>query len=127
MPVTHACLDFGEHGCKLCGARTVQAMDASGSNLEQGSGPVPARALQDAANRCFVDAALAHRQPIRTDELRRRALEPATHACTTVPEPIGAQISQQIANIKRRVDRKSTRLNSSHSQISYAVFCLKKK
>src|SRR5688572_32494724 len=27
----------------------------------------------------------------------------------------------------RYVDRKSTRLNSSHSQISYAVFCLKKK
>src|SRR2546430_5224959 len=34
------------------------------------------------------------------------------------------------ACICRRVisgDRKSTRLNSSHSQISYAVFCLKKK
>src|SRR2546427_1250233 len=27
----------------------------------------------------------------------------------------------------RSLDRKSTRLNSSHSQISYAVFCLKKK
>src|SRR2546421_3022569 len=27
----------------------------------------------------------------------------------------------------RRADRKSTRLNSSHDQISYAVFCLKKK
>src|SRR2546430_6397590 len=27
----------------------------------------------------------------------------------------------------RTTDRKSTRLNSSHSQISYAVFCLKKK
>src|SRR5688572_32458426 len=27
----------------------------------------------------------------------------------------------------REGDRKSTRLNSSHSQISYAVFCLKKK
>src|SRR2546430_9630628 len=27
----------------------------------------------------------------------------------------------------RKADRKSTRLNSSHSQISYAVFCLKKK
>src|SRR2546427_7973776 len=27
----------------------------------------------------------------------------------------------------RRTDRKSTRLNSSHSQISYGVFCLKKK
>src|SRR2546430_10079327 len=28
---------------------------------------------------------------------------------------------------ENRIDRKSTRLNSSHSQISYAVFCLKKK
>src|SRR2546427_1387590 len=28
---------------------------------------------------------------------------------------------------KNEEDRKSTRLNSSHSQISYAVFCLKKK
>src|SRR5688572_31799931 len=31
------------------------------------------------------------------------------------------------ADLHRRRDRKSTRLNSSHSQISYAVFCLKKK
>src|SRR5688572_32586273 len=29
--------------------------------------------------------------------------------------------------VVRLEDRKSTRLNSSHSQISYAVFCLKKK
>src|SRR2546430_2271153 len=29
--------------------------------------------------------------------------------------------------LARLLDRKSTRLNSSHSQISYAVFCLKKK
>src|SRR2546429_3651978 len=28
---------------------------------------------------------------------------------------------------KRKLDRKSTRLNSSHGYISYAVFCLKKK
>src|SRR3712207_8752758 len=28
---------------------------------------------------------------------------------------------------RRRKDRKSTRLNSSHANISYAVFCLKKK
>src|SRR2546430_5747788 len=32
-----------------------------------------------------------------------------------------------LAQVVRRRDRKSTRLNSSHSQISYAVFCLKKK
>src|SRR2546427_2552760 len=31
------------------------------------------------------------------------------------------------AGSDRTIDRKSTRLNSSHSQISYAVFCLKKK
>src|SRR2546427_7662961 len=31
------------------------------------------------------------------------------------------------ADPQTRRDRKSTRLNSSHSQISYAVFCLKKK
>src|SRR2546430_4768417 len=31
------------------------------------------------------------------------------------------------AGLTTTVDRKSTRLNSSHSQISYAVFCLKKK
>src|SRR5688572_31297224 len=31
------------------------------------------------------------------------------------------------ADQRRREDRKITRLNSSHSQISYAVFCLKKK
>src|SRR2546427_7499639 len=29
--------------------------------------------------------------------------------------------------LRRALDRKSTRLNSSHSQISYAVFCLKNK
>src|SRR3712207_8162092 len=29
--------------------------------------------------------------------------------------------------LRRQVDRKSTRLNSSHANISYAVFCLKKK
>src|SRR2546427_1948927 len=32
-----------------------------------------------------------------------------------------------IAGRVKKGDRKSTRLNSSHSQISYAVFCLKKK
>src|SRR2546430_12924310 len=33
---------------------------------------------------------------------------------------------RQVVEAQER-DRKSTRLNSSHSQISYAVFCLKKK
>src|SRR5205814_10545657 len=36
-------------------------------------------------------------------------------------------LSGFLGKIVRRVDRKSTRLNSSHLGISYAVFCLKKK
>src|SRR2546427_9570527 len=38
----------------------------------------------------------------------------------------GTAIARAIP-IPQKQDRKSTRLNSSHSQISYAVFCLKKK
>src|SRR2546429_4065123 len=37
------------------------------------------------------------------------------------------QASSVGANLYRKLDRKSTRLNSSHGYISYAVFCLKKK
>src|SRR2546430_14030821 len=37
----------------------------------------------------------------------------------------GALLDVAVEQVER--DRKSTRLNSSHSQISYAVFCLKKK
>src|SRR5256885_6920356 len=35
--------------------------------------------------------------------------------------------SERFGGCERRADRKSTRLNSSHLVISYAVFCLKKK
>src|SRR2546430_7521784 len=37
------------------------------------------------------------------------------------------EVRAQRVEVADLVDRKSTRLNSSHSQISYAVFCLKKK
>src|SRR3989442_3937861 len=39
----------------------------------------------------------------------------------------GPQASSSVTRAPRRRDRKSTRLNSSHVRISYAVFCLKKK
>src|SRR2546427_9487877 len=41
--------------------------------------------------------------------------------------PRGARVRARRAHAEVGRDRKSTRLNSSHSQISYAVFCLKKK
>src|SRR2546430_10743788 len=44
------------------------------------------------------------------------------------PRPIALQVVDEgVAALLHAADRKSTRLNSSHSQISYAVFCLKKK
>src|SRR2546430_6499885 len=49
--------------------------------------------------------------------VRQRARTAGRGACARQPSPRGTS----------SLDRKSTRLNSSHSQISYAVFCLKKK
>src|SRR2546430_12442105 len=40
---------------------------------------------------------------------------------------VAAELDVAAERDERQADRKSTRLNSSHSQISYAVFCLKKK
>src|SRR2546427_4949975 len=42
-------------------------------------------------------------------------------------EVLGRPIANEMSKSLGQPDRKSTRLNSSHSQISYAVFCLKKK
>src|SRR2546421_11923721 len=47
-----------------------------------------------------------------------------------LPLTVGRESSVQLINSlgeAKAIDRKSTRLNSSHDQISYAVFCLKKK
>src|SRR5690554_6218211 len=45
----------------------------------------------------------------------------------TIKVDDGSQVLEQKVRITTREDRKSTRLNSSHVRISYAVFCLKKK
>src|SRR3712207_7934007 len=68
-----------------------------------------------------------------------RTPSPSNHVgeCLQVFDPVLDQLGTGIAGLlgmelgggKRAVlqDRKSTRLNSSHANISYAVFCLKKK
>src|SRR3712207_9414416 len=48
----------------------------------------------------------------------QRVLQPFVHSTGDVAHP---------SELKVYGDRKSTRLNSSHANISYAVFCLKKK
>src|SRR2546430_13648551 len=52
---------------------------------------------------------------------------PISHPVAGLPPGHPGQIHRAEHLPGRQADRKSTRLNSSHSQISYAVFCLKKK
>src|SRR5438876_5044691 len=61
----------------------------------------------------------AHREAAAVDLAAERA-----------PRLVRAEVERRVrrpARIRRYRDRKSTRLNSSHPSISYAVFCLKKK
>src|SRR2546427_2682944 len=64
---------------------------------------------------CSYNAERENRGHPRTEESTER-----------VPSP-SALGRKPLGDGPWRRDRKSTRLNSSHSQISYAVFCLKKK
>src|SRR5947209_14146082 len=60
----------------------------------------------------------------KTPRLKTRAtgkMRPTRRECG------GISFSRHAARSQHPVDRKSTRLNSSHANISYAVFCLKKK
>src|SRR2546430_4299829 len=60
----------------------------------------------------------------------RSTLFPYTTLFRSVPTPtvqLAVEHHGTGGGIAITADRKSTRLNSSHSQISYAVFCLKKK
>src|SRR5688572_32693442 len=62
--------------------------------------------------------------------ISRHASKPSVSgALLDVLSAASADRFTELADSKARAkqDRKSTRLNSSHSQISYAVFCLKKK
>src|SRR5438132_8202688 len=74
----------------------------------------------------------------RSDQPDRRGFQPrytnyevALLFCSIPAEPLIRKVAHPgifaLQNLHRARDRKSTRLNSSHTVISYAVFCLKKK
>src|SRR5690606_39865374 len=73
----------------------------------------------DRRGRWIADAAAAG------DALGRHRA--ALHAYPRDPDALPGRRGAQIAWSAVRGDRKSTRLNSSHVKISYAVFCLKQK
>src|SRR5690625_6683268 len=76
--------------------------------------------------RSFVHRDLLSFPTRRSSDLARRcrALDQSTHATHSSDSPRGVRQSPSCTG---RQDRKSTRLNSSHVAISYAVFCLKKE
>src|SRR3712207_7630157 len=59
------------------------------------------------------------------DRARRRDHDGGGHVAACVEG--GDLLHRRVADHRGAPDRKSTRLNSSHANISYAVFCLKKK
>src|SRR5690606_41629260 len=72
------------------------------------------------------------RSAVEAIEGQKVAFEPAAIPAVvfTDPEIAWAGLTENEAKAQGRkveIDRKSTRLNSSHVKISYAVFCLKKK
>src|SRR2546421_1845223 len=67
-----------------------------------------------------------HRDRSGNNQRQGKQSDPAFGAVLVQHEP-PLEIVLYENGAERRIDRKSTRLNSSHDQISYAVFCLKKK
>src|SRR2546422_2695609 len=56
-----------------------------------------------------------------------RTLDGAARGSITALQHVTDSLARAVRNAGDELDRKSTRLNSSHGYISYAVFCLKKK
>src|SRR5256885_3848466 len=63
--------------------------------------------------------------PLTTDVHDEKQVAPVAEVCDLIQVP--AFLARQTDLVQTAADRKSTRLNSSHLVISYAVFCLKKK
>src|SRR5688572_31214246 len=74
-----------------------------------------------------------HTTPVGQNSARDSADDPLTIHKRAITVDLHADTVQRVldehVDLQQQLseDRKSTRLNSSHSQISYAVFCLKKK
>src|SRR2546427_5348332 len=74
----------------------------------------------------FPYTTLFRSHPLSSGAVATGAL-PCPTQTTDTPNQASVQPSGTAKVAGAQADRKSTRLNSSHSQISYAVFCLKKK
>src|SRR6266508_3029420 len=123
-------------------------------NVQQGEAKVPVYVAARDIPLGTSGSDVAHRNMLRVEQVARRSVVPGAISQTdqvdklVAVEPIyaGEQVStrrfrgaeaqgiraqlkgnQRAMKVAGSEDRKSTRLNSSHVAISYAVFCLKKK
>src|SRR5688572_17048396 len=122
--------------CLARDGHTVVGVDVDAAKLDliaSGRTPVVEEGMID-----LVDAVVKSGRVRVTQDARAAVLETSVSlVCVGTPSaPNGSQDQSAMLRLAHQMgealkakpaDRKSTRLNSSHSQISYAVFCLKKK
>src|SRR5256886_12299844 len=112
--------------------RTVEAGIQIRPRARQLDAPARAEALR------LFDGPAEHNAVVVTQLLRERGVAATERVVQKVVAPRRRELrALQLATVRYEtapghqmqvdLDRKSTRLNSSHSQISYAVFCLKQK
>src|SRR5690606_40891203 len=88
----------------------------------------PTRRSSDLSSHVTQGPALTDpHQPRLEEQPRAQGLEHRIDEGAVDPRERGGALERAAGSRRDRPDRKSTRLNSSHVKISYAVFCLKKK
>src|SRR5579871_874049 len=117
------CLGFGILGCELIRSPILAAPISRPFSrhpvVSGGSAILDAIRFQNELA-VFAGPGLGH----------NRSVSPLTQMIEDQPHSLsGLAVDQDLSGNREggMVDRKSTRLNSSHVEISYAVFCLKKK
>src|SRR5690606_41621393 len=105
-----------DRGVDVDGAGELDHVDdgRAGDDGGDGGGPVPGGGAGEDAHGGVVVRVTDRGLHEETVELGLR-------------QPVGAGLLHRVLGGDDEEDRKSTRLNSSHVKISYAVFCLKKK
>src|SRR5256885_3921910 len=79
-------------------------------------------------NECNLACSFCYRDPARTDRLSLEQVRSVMESLPVLSVNLGTGENGMHPRFREILtDRKSTRLNSSHLVISYAVFCLKKK
>src|SRR6266566_3977839 len=126
-------------GADSCNANHVAPREHGCSMAEEFTSP-PRRRRPPPAEVCLLLRSHAEAQWLTTKlvPLVRELEEPGGHPRNHMGDPYaylealwieacGRAAETDGARVELEIDRKSTRLNSSHLVISYAVFCLKKK